>query len=707
MNVVALDCETHLIGPGAIAPRLVCASFAAFEASTGTVGGVLYSTADPELEPLIFGLLKDEDTLLVFHNAPYDLAVIAAYWPYMMPAIFEKLEKGHVTDTKTREKLLNLSTTGQLTTREFPDGSNERVRYRLEDLVLRYTGRDRSGEKTGDDSQQLNFHTLDGVSAADYPDESAKYALDDALDTYEVYMLQAEKVQNESGYASVATENFQAAVDFTLMLQTCWGFAVDREAVGVVDTMLAEAMAPEKMELLLKEKVLIPGHEGLPYANGAKNEDGTPKLTLPQKDVIKKKLLQEFVRAVSIKNRIEVKMTAPSDTYPAGQVATGKEVIAELAPLDPMFAEFQDRQILRKLVTDYMPHLRDTDVIHPSYDILKATGRTSSFAGSLFPSCNIQQVDPRVRQCFVARKGHVLVSVDYSGIDLCAFAQATYDLFGKSVHMEKLQAGVDLHAYLGAQLAVELSGPEWTIKTRGDVAYDRFLETRGSYGQPDVPYLPGFYKKWRDFSKPVGLGFPGGMGIATFVAMAKRDYGLDVTEAQAKQMKKIWLETYPEAVKWFKHIRNDLKDPHNSGKCPRTGDTWDLYAYYSPMGMYRAGADYCAASNGEGLQSPAADGAKAAVFTVGRACYDHTQESILFGTRPVAFIHDELIVEMTEDALLTPRVEELCGIMEEAMGRVLKDVPIKTEAAIMRRWDKAAESDYDDNKQLTIWEPAC
>ena len=69
----------------------------------------------------------------------------------------------------------------------------------------------------------------------------------------------------------------------------------------------------------------------------------------------------------------------------------------------------------------------------------------------------------------------------------------------------------------------------------------------------------------------------------------------------------------------------------------------------SPLGMYRAGASYCAAANGAALQTPTAEGAKGAVFDVARACCDPEEKSILLGCRPLLFVHDELILEIPED----------------------------------------------------------
>ena len=66
-------------------------------------------------------------------------------------------------------------------------------------------------------------------------------------------------------------------------------------------------------------------------------------------------------------------------------------------------------------------------VLHPSFDVLKTTGRTSRF-GDL----NAQNLprDDRVRSCFVPRAGHVFLDADYAAIEMVTLAQAVMAQFG-------------------------------------------------------------------------------------------------------------------------------------------------------------------------------------------------------------------------------------------------------------------------------------
>jgi len=96
---------------------------------------------------------------------------------------------------------------------------------------------------------------------------------------------------------------------------------------------------------------------------------------------------------------------------------------------------------------------------------------------------------------------------------------------------------------------------------------------------------------------------------------------------------------------------------------------------------------------------------KAAHWQVTRKCWDPTGESLLFSSRVVNVIHDELIIEMPDDGRKSERTKEAQIIMENTMTKFLPDVSISTEASLMRRWYKQAEPVFGTNNELLLWEP--
>jgi DNA polymerase I-like protein with 3'-5' exonuclease and polymerase domains len=696
-QLIAIDTETCLLGPGSVAPKLICMSAATFDVAKGEICAALYGNAQmEEIRRVLVAMLTDPEIQLVFHNAPFDLTVIAAAMPSLMPLIFEKLAQGGVTDTLVREKLLNLSTHGNLKNYLAPDGSKHRITYTLADLVMNYTGVDRSADKSGDDIWRMNYEMLDGMHRSEYPEAAATYAMQDATDTLEVHDLQAERILGEKGPGSVRTAEFQAAVAFCLRLMTCWGLTTDPERVEEIDAMLRKELTPEKLNLLIESNVLELALPERPYKNGAKDADGNLKMRKATKDKISKVHLKSIVTSLCEKLELPIKLTK------TGAVSTDVEVIEKLAPHSPLIKQYQHRQKLQKLVSTYLPHIRGASTVHPEFDVLKATGRTSSFASKNYPSSNIQQEDPRTRPCFKARPGKVFVASDYNAIELCSLGQTCHELFGFSVHRDKINEGVDLHAYLGAQLAVNMDEDFGEVCKTGALfspteVYEAFIAQKESN--------PEFYAHWRKFAKPVGLGYPGGMGVDTFINTARNSYGVIVDRDMAQQMKDIWLETYPEMIPYFQWIKTQCIDPNNYSTDEETGKQSALYCYSSPMGMYRAGATYCAAANGAALQTRTAEGAKGGVFEIARACYDWTQGSILFGCRPVIFMHDEIIVEIPDDEKKHERALEMSNIMISAMRRVIPDVEITTETALMVWWNKKAEPVFDEQGRLQVWQP--
>ena len=229
-----------------------------------------------------------------------------------------------------------------------------------------------------------------------------------------------------------------------------------------------------------------------------------------------------------------------------------------------------------------------------------------------------------------------------------------------------------------------------------------------------------FYKHWRKFAKPVNLGYPGGLGPSTFVTYAASEqYGVNVTEEEAKTLRELWKQTYPEMKDYFQHINRECIDPHNKGWDEENKKEYAKYAYTSPYGMYRAGCDYCACANGLGLQTPSADGALTSLIKLVEACFVPGFNAILGPAQgqtwldaevwPLMFVHDEHIGEMANTGPAADKVHARCmeikRIMIESMAVVTPDVKPNANICLMRRWDKRAEPVFDTSGMIQVWEP--
>lgn len=748
--VVGFDTETDRFGPCNLIPKLVCV-----QVSSGEIRQVASTGDGKEIDNILDFLFPGEDAQprcrIVGHTLAYDLASSCGYRPDLISKVFLAFDRGVCHCISIREKLLNLSTHGQLDTMVLPDGSGGlKLRYSLADLVQKYLGLDISEGKVktvegkvveGDETAwRVNYIALDGKPVSEWPQDAIKYALDDAVYAEMIFHAQEERRQEiiaERGFDPFKVEPFRVAVDFCLYLMSAWGMATDLQEIERVEAMLMEELAPERMQRLIGAGILRPGEPPRPFANGARNHLPTctdkkrcncpPKMTRAISETINKAKLCEYMEAFARDKGIALRRTPPSDKFPQGQVETRMEWFEEHAHLDPLFAEYVRRAKLQKLVTTEIPRMKwqgkPASVVHPCYDVLKATGRTSSFASEAYPSFNCQNVDPRARNCYVARPGTLLVSVDYSQMELVTLAQTCYRQFGYSILGDKINAGVDPHAFLGSQICFRLHA-EFHQACRDEAAangkmcdpdwvYECFIQMKncGIQGPEKL------YKHFRTFAKPTGLGYPGGLGPATFITYAKDQFGVEVDLDTARELRDVWLETYPEMVDYFQWINNELVDPWNPPQTyidKETGEERQIkkYAYQTPMGMWRTGCDYCAAANGVGLQSPSAEGALLALYNVVRGCYDPSLASILYGQfRPICFIHDELIGELSvphgdpTDDMTQERLREISRIMVEAFREITPDVAVKAQPVLMERWDKNAEPVFDDKGRLIVWKP--
>lgn len=720
--LISWDTETELMEMGCLVPRLICLSASARNTSGALDSWLASSAAKQDHDTLerLLDVIFNPDVEMVLQNAPFDLVVIAQARPERWPQVWDALVEGRVHDIIIREKLLNLTTHGRLKTMSVAEGVGVALKYDLASLEKKYLGTDRTHQKESEEHWRHHFRLLDGIPASEYPAEARDYAIVDAqspLLIFEHQEAERQKIIAERGVDPFKVSSFRTCANFAFWLCSAWGLTTDPVEFQRISEMLdREYHSYDKNNLLIDAGFMVPAQPPRPYARGVVNEDGTPKMTKPQNAKMKMKALAAYVETLCEKDpTIVLKRTDK------GSVSIDKDWREQFADRDPVLMQYHEREKLKKLVTTELPRLMDSDRaypaarVHPSYDVLKETGRSSSYGHDKWPSLNIQNVDPRARGIVVPSDGYYLFSVDYSQMELGTLAQTCLDLFGFSVLAEKINKGYDLHAYLGAQIAMNTQPVFAQLAADlGTVTHDDQYALFKAY-ENELKGSPGlkFYKHFRGLAKPTGLGYPGGLGPKTFIAFARSPYGVNVSYGEAKRLREIWMSTFPEMEHYFNHINKKCKDPWN--KIRRFDDEkqkWiseQAYRYVTPFGMLRSGAAYCPVSNGKGLQSPSAEGAMTGLFNVTRACYDKRMGSILYDTvegpavRTFGFIHDELLGEVRNDRYLTRRMHAIDDIMVRSMRIVTPDVEARASVAVMDRWDKEATSQLDENGNYTIW----
>lgn len=729
--LLAFDTETNLISQKNLAPKIICASTANFQGTE--ISGDLFANGDPGFEEILKSIITDSTYQIVTLNGAYDFACACKTYPDLIPYIFQMYGDGRVWDVRLREKLINLSTTGKMDNVEIEDdegnSTKKHISYSMASLVEKYFGASLKHVKEDENAWRLRYAELDGKPLSAYPKEAIKYAVEDAIWTLAICREQQKIVDSYNGpdnrKPSLETQEFQAAADFALYMITVRGFRVDYGEMRKLEKEIEAELVPEKISKLFdclvgceenggkckeEHSVLRPPIPPKPHKNGAKNEDGTPKMTGGKPETLNTKILKKLVEVVCVQNGIKVKKT------PTGLVSTDSEVLSDVSHLHPVLKQFEHRQGLMKLKSTELPRMgTEADAVdgigiaYTNYNSLVETGRTSSFeskgkgkggrAAALYRSFNSQNVAPEARRCFCARDGFVICSCDYSALELVSTAQQMHRFYQQGIVglpsrlFQQINSGIDVHAYFGAQLAKSFS-PEFAALCQElnaytqDEVFEVFLKLKSF---PEDSEEKKLFKWYRKYAKPGSLGLVGGLGIGTFIKYSKASYKIVVTEQEAIKIKDTWFLVYPEMRQYFNYIN-------------RLGNN-DEYCYVSPMGMVRRGASYCAACNGVAMQSPSAEGAKIAVFNAVRACYDKSRNSVLQGAFPLAFIHDEILMECIEE-IAHEQAHELSKIMVEALQVVFPDMKIKAQPVLMRRWKKDIDPVYKNGRLIPVEDAA-
>jgi hypothetical protein len=355
---------------------------------------------------------------------------------------------------------------------------------------------------------------------------------------------------------------------------------------------------------------------------------------------------------------LPVPRTEPSAKFPDGQVGTDADVCGESG--DPVLVKACELVSIEKLLSTYLPALEagTRAAICARYNLLVASGRTSCRA----PNVQNQPRKGGVRECFVPREGNWYVDCDLEAAELKALAQICYSFFGVSALRDAFIEGRDPHCELAAKLC--------------GCSYEEMLK------RPDK-------KEKRVLAKVANFGFPGGLGALSLISFAK-GYGVTLSIEQSQELKDNWFASWPEMEPYFEMIG-------------------ELTSDYSPRqitqfmsGRVRGGLSFCAGANTL-FQGLVADAMKAALWEISKACYTD-DESALYNSRPVAFIHDEILLE-SPIALAPAAGEELSRVMNAVVQRWMPDVPVTSTPHLMDRWQKGAETVRDGSGRLVLWTP--
>ena len=324
-----------------------------------------------------------------------------------------------------------------------------------------------------------------------------------------------------------------------------------------------------------------------------------------------------------------------------GAYATGADILEDLATTHDFPKRVLDWRQLSKLKSTYTDALQDhinpnTGRVHTSYSIAGAvTGRLSSTEPNL-QNIPIRTEDGRrIREAFVAENGNVLVSLDYSQIELRILAHiAQIDSLKQAFH-----DGLDIHAMTASEMF-------------------------------DVP-LDEMTSEIRRQAKAINFGVI--YGISGF-GLARN---LRIPRSEAQGFIDRYFERFPGIKEYMdKTVKFSKDNSYVKTLFGRVIHTPEINAK-GPM----AGFAKRAAINAP-IQGTAADIIRRAMIRVPEAIKDLPAKMLLQ-------VHDELLFEVKEE-FCEDLIFQVQSIMEAASLPFLKmDIPLSVDAGRGMNWAEA------------------
>ena len=657
MTPLAFDTETALIKIGLLAPPLTCITWA------GDDGDCLHWVGEQLCYDEMRENLEAPDVLFIGLNVAFDFAVVGAEWPDLLPLIFQAYADDRVTDVGLRQKLIDIAK-GQF--RGYKDGLTEQYvmhEYSLAKLV------DRHFKKTRDKTtHRLGFGDLRNVPPGRRPAGAAEYATEDAIDTYQLYKLQ----EKENSY--LADQYRQARAAWALHLISCWGIKTNADKIAVFK---------EATEKEYREALAICQQAGLVRPAGTRDTKKARKLMLQVMEALqeppkKTKAFIDLRRKRDSGTEVLTKRDEKNLNDPLFGISVDEDACVSSG--DDTLIAYSKVTSLTTVVDTHIPALLN-GVWYPiqaRYDSLMETGRTSCKGFDKRQPTNGYQMHnvrrlPGIRECFTARDGFVYVEADYSGLELHTWAQSCLWALGESQLAKALNANIDPHLVLASTM---LAAP-----------YEETLE-RYKAGEDKVAGPQGA----RQFAKIGNFGFQGGMAAKTFRAWARAQYKTRFSQEQADFIRNSWFQTWPEAEAYFRWIQ---------AQCEQGGGYASIEQWKS--GRVRGLCTFTVASNTY-FQGLGADATKDAMFRIQWECYVD-QNSPLFGSRMVNYVHDSYQLEVRDDIhVYNAAAKRLVEIMVEVGARWLPDVKPKADVVVSRHWSKKAKAVRNAQGLLIPWE---
>jgi DNA polymerase I len=325
---------------------------------------------------------------------------------------------------------------------------------------------------------------------------------------------------------------------------------------------------------------------------------------------------------------------------PSGQPSTDEDSLAELAldhPLPKLILEYRGLAKLKSTYTDKLGEMINpaTGRVHTSYSqAVAVTGRLSSSDPNL-QNIPIRTLEGRrIREAFVADRGHQILSADYSQVELRIMAHISRD----ASLLKAFSAGEDIHRATAAEV----------------------------FGTP----ISEVSAEQRRYVKAINFGLMYGMSA---FGLSRQ---LEIERSAAQQYIERYFARYPGVAEYMQRTRETAR---REGYVETVfGRRLWLQEISSGSPARRQAAERAAIN--APMQGTAADLIKIAMIRV----HDWLAAERL-QARLIMQVHDELVLEVPDaevDQVRTELPGRMSGVAELA-------VPLMVETGVGPNWDKA------------------
>ncbi len=324
----------------------------------------------------------------------------------------------------------------------------------------------------------------------------------------------------------------------------------------------------------------------------------------------------------------------------SGAPSTDEEVLQKLAedyPLPKLLLDYRSLAKLKSTYTDKLPKMVNpaTGRVHTNYgQAIAVTGRLSSNDPNLQNIPVRTAEGRRIREAFVPSPGNVIVSADYSQIELRIMAHLSED----PAMLRAFASGEDIHRATAAEI----------------------------FGVP----LEAVEAEQRRAAKVINFGLIYGMSV----------FGLAGNLGVERSAAQMYMDKYFTRFAGVKRFMDDIRQQAKSHGFVETvfGRRLWLPEINSPNGPRRQAAERAAIN--APMQGTAADLIKLAMIAV-----QDWLESERLGTLMVMQVHDELVLDVPQAELA--RVED--QLPRLMAGVATLKVPLVAEVGAGANWEEA------------------